>query len=57
VTGAFGRDAGVDHLDTRFIILIKDGGAVLSKAKFTQNGAKILGNFGSRDRSDEFGFS
>ena len=46
MTGTFGRAGGVDHIDGCLVIFMKNGGAGLSKAKFVEDSAKILGDFG-----------
>ena len=53
MAGTFGRAGGVDHIDSCLVIFMKDGGAGLGKAKFVEDGTKILGNFGGMDSSDD----
>lgn len=55
MTGAFGRDAGVDHIDGGLIITIERCWRKLGKPEFGEDGAKIASLLGSGYSSVKFG--
>lgn len=56
VTAAFSRDAVVDHVDSRHVVLVDGSGLGLGKPKFLKNGPEVEDSLTSRDSSDEFSF-
>ena len=57
VAGAFGRTAGVDHVDGRFVVLIEKSGMLLSKAKLLKDDTEIFGDLGSSNSGNKLSFS
>ena len=57
MTTAFGGDAVVDDVDGRLVVLMQNGGVVLSVTQLMQDGPKIEDSLCCRDRRDEFSFS
>ena len=57
VARAISRLAMVDHGDGRFVVLIEDGRTRGSKTEFSKDRAKIFGNLGGTNSSNEFSLS
>ena len=57
VTGALGRDASVDHVDSRHVVFVDWGGTGLGKTEFEEDRAKVLRMFSCDNCSQKFGFS
>ena len=56
MTGAFRWDAGVDHIDGRFVVFVDWGGAILGESQIRQDGSEVFGMFGCSNGSQELSF-
>jgi hypothetical protein len=56
VASALGGAGGVDHVDGGLVVFVEDRRASRRESEFAKHGAEVLGDFGSIDGGDEFGF-
>jgi hypothetical protein len=57
VTAAFSRDAMIDHVDGRCIVLVNGSRLELREAKLSEDGSKIENGLGGRYSSNKFRLS
>jgi hypothetical protein len=55
VAGAFGRAPSIDHLDSRFIVLIEEGRGVLWETQLAKDQTKVFCHFGGSNGGNELG--
>jgi hypothetical protein len=57
VAGACGGTAGIDHVNGRFIVFIKESGVLLGKTKLLKDDTEVFGDLGSGNSGNKLSFS